>query len=173
MIRRTPLNFKKWIDEHRHLFKPPVGNKMVWEDADFIIMVVGSNNRKDFHVNEGEEFFYQLEGDMTLKVHDDGQVVDIPIRQGEIFLLPPKVPHSPRRPANTVGLVVEKKREPGQQDGFQWYCEECGTKLHEEFAHITNIVTQLPPIMQKFFGDESKRTCPKCEARFPDPVKAG
>ena len=173
MLRRTPLNFQKWIDEHRDLFRPPVGNKMVWEDADFIIMVVGSNTRKDFHVNEGEEFFYQLEGDMTLKVHDDGKVVDIPIREGEIFLLPPKVPHSPRRPANTVGLVVETKRKPGQMDGFQWYCEECGTKLHEEFAHITNIVTQLPPIMQKFFGDESKRTCPKCGARFPDPVKAG
>jgi 3-hydroxyanthranilate 3,4-dioxygenase len=171
MLRRTPLNFKKWIDEHRELFKPPVGNKMVWEDADFIIMVVGSNTRKDFHVNEGEEFFYQLEGDMTLKIHDVGKVVDIPIREGEIFLLPPKVPHSPRRPANTVGLVVETKRQPGQMDGFQWYCEECGTKLHEEFAHITNIVTQLPPIMQKFFGDESKRKCPKCGARFPDPVR--
>ena len=168
---RSPLNFKRWIDEHRHLFKPPVGNKMVWEDADFIIMGVGSNTRRDFHVNEGEEFFYQVEGDITLKVQDEGKIVDIPIREGEIFLLPPRVPHSPRRPENTVGLVIEKKREPGQMDGFQWYCEQCGNKLHEEFAHITNIVTQLPPLLARFYNDESHRVCKKCGARFPDPVK--
>jgi 3-hydroxyanthranilate 3,4-dioxygenase len=144
---------------------------MVWEDADFIIMVVGSNTRKDFHVNEGEEFFYQLEGDIVLKVQDDGTIVDIPIRAGEIFLLPPGVPHSPRRPENTVGLVIEKKREAGQMDGFQWYCEACGHKLHEEFAHITNIVTQLPPLLARFYNDESKRVCKKCGARFSDPAK--
>lgn len=169
MLPRTPLNFKKWIDDNREAFKPPVGNKMVWQDSDFMIMVVGSNTRKDYHVNEGEEFFYQVEGDMTLRVVDDGKVVDIPIKQGDIYLLPPKVPHSPQRPLNTVGLVIEKKRLPGQMDGFQWYCEECGKKLHEEFIALTNIVTQLPPLFQKFYGDESKRKC-TCGARFPDPV---
>jgi 3-hydroxyanthranilate 3,4-dioxygenase len=168
---RTPLNFKKWIDDHRELLKPPVGNKLVWQDADFIIMVVGSNTRRDFHVNDGEEFFYQIEGDIVLKVQDEGNIVDIPIKQGEIFLLPPKVPHSPRRPDNSVGLVVEKSRTADQMDGFQWYCEECGHKLHEEFAHISNIVTQLPPLLGRFYGDESKRKCPKCGARFPDPEK--
>ena len=115
---RTPLNFQRWIDEHRHLFKPPVGNKMVWEDSDFIIMVVGSNTRRDFHVNEGEEFFHQIEGDIVLKVQDEGKIVDIPIKQGEIFLLPPRVPHSPRRPENTVGLVIEQKRH-------KMYCPPC------------------------------------------------
>jgi 3-hydroxyanthranilate 3,4-dioxygenase len=169
MLRRTPLNFKRWIDDHRELFKPPVGNKLVWEDSEFIIMVVGSNTRKDFHVNEGEEFFYQIEGDMILKVQDEGKIVDIPIRQGEIFLLPARVPHSPRRPANTIGLVVEKKREPGQLDGFQWYCEKCGNKLHEEFIHVSNIVTQLPPLMQRFYNDETKRVCKVCGQRFADP----
>jgi 3-hydroxyanthranilate 3,4-dioxygenase len=168
---RSPLNFQKWIDEHRDLFRPPVGNKMVWEDADTIVMVVGSNTRKDYHVNEGEEFFYQVEGDIVLKVQEGGKIVDIPIRQGEIFLLPARVPHSPRRPENTVGLVIEKKREPGQMDGFQWYCENCGEKMHEEFAHITNIVAQLPPIFQRFYGDEAKRVCKKCGTRFSDPKK--
>ena len=168
---RTPLNFKKWIDENRHLFKPPVGNKMVWQDAEFMVMVVGSNTRRDYHVNEGEEFFQQMEGDMLLKVVDDGEVKDIPIREGEIFLLPPRVPHSPRRPDGTIGLVIERKRGAGVQDGFQWYCEACGQKLHEEFEHITNIVTQLPPLFAKFYGDEAKRQC-QCGARFPDPVKA-
>ena len=169
MLPRTPLNFRKWIDDNRDAFKPPVGNKMVWQDADFMIMVVGANSRKDFHVNEGEEFFYQVEGDMVLKVHDDGKVVDIPIKQGDIYLLPPKVPHSPQRPAGTVGLVVERKRSPGQKDGFQWYCEKCGAKLHEEFIALTNIVTQLPPLFAKFYGDESKRTCKTCGTRCGDP----
>lgn len=168
MLPRVPLNFKKWIDENRESLKPPVGNKMVWQDADFMIMVVGSNTRKDYHVNEGEEFFHQIEGDIVLKVVDDGQVVDIPINQGDIYLLPPKVPHSPRRPAGSVGLVVEKKRLPGQQDGFQWYCEACGTLMHEEFLKLTNIVTQLPPIFAKFYDDEAKRLC-QCGARFSDP----
>jgi 3-hydroxyanthranilate 3,4-dioxygenase len=168
---RAPLNFKKWIDEHRALLKLPVGNKLVFEDADFIVMVVGSNTRRDFHVNQGEELFYQVEGDIVLKVQDDARIVDIPIREGEMFLLPPRVPHSPRRPADTVGLVIEKKRAAGEQDGFQWYCEQCGNKLHEEFAHITNIVTQLPPLLARFYGDEEKRVCKKCGARFPDPVK--
>ena len=166
---RTPLNIQKWIDENRDLFKPPVGNKMVWQDADTIVMVVGSNTRKDYHVNEGEEFFYQVEGDIVLKVQDRGKIVDIPIRQGEIFLLPPRVPHSPRRPANTAGLVIEQKRKSGEMDGFQWYCEKCGAKMHEEFAHITNIVAQLPPIFQRFYGDEAKRVCKACGTRFSDP----
>ena len=117
------INFKKWIDDHRHLLKPPVGNKMVFEDHEnFIVMVVGGPNaRKDYHYNESEEFFHQLEGDITLKVIDNGKPVDIPIREGEIFLLPPKVPHSPQRPANTVGLVIEKKRSEDDKDGLQWY----------------------------------------------------
>ena len=152
MLPRVPLNFKKWIDENRESFKPPVGNKMVWQDADFMIMVVGSNTRRDYHVNEGEEFFHQIEGDIVLKVVDDGQVVDIPINQGDIYLLPPKVPHSPRRPAGSVGLVIEKKRLPGQLDGFQWYCEACGKLMHEEFLTLTNIVTQLPPIFALFLS---------------------
>lgn len=158
-----PINFKAWIEENRSLLKPPVGNKLVYEDSEFIIMVVGGpNSRKDYHVDEGEEFFYQLEGDITLKVVDAGLPKDIPIREGEIFLLPPKVPHSPRRPANTVGLVVERKRKPEELDGFQWYCENCGTKLYEEFLHISNIVTQLPPIFDRFYGNEEACTCQKC-----------
>ena len=167
-----PFNFKRWIDEHRHLLKPPVGNKQVFTDSEFIIMVVGGpNSRKDFHVDPGEEFFYQLEGSITLATIQDGKRVDLTIGEGDIFLLPPNMPHSPRRPANTVGLVIERVRRAGERDGFQWYCEECGHKLHEEFIHVSNIVTQLPPLFQRFYGDESKRKCPKCGARFPAPVK--
>lgn len=167
-----PINFRKWIDDHRHLLKPPVGNKLVYEDADFIVMVVGGPNaRKDYHYDEGEEFFHQIEGDITLKVVEDGVPRDIPIREGEIFLLPPKVPHSPQRPANTVGLVIERKRTEGERDGFQWYCEQCGTKLYEEFQQITNIVTQLPPIFDRFYNDPAHCTCRKCGATMERPAR--
>jgi len=172
MALLPPINFKNWINEHRHLLKPPVGNKMVYEDADFIIMVVGGPNaRKDYHYDEGEEFFYQLEGDITLKVVEDGVPKAIPIRQGEIFLLPPKVPHSPQRPANTVGLVVERKRTPGEMDGFLWFCENCGNKLYEEYMQLTNIVTQLPPIFDRFYSTAEHCTCTKCGTKMERPPK--
>src|SRR5579883_1017160 len=114
MSKFSTLNLQKWIDEHRHLLKPPVGNKMIWKDREFIIMVIGGpNSRTDYHSNGGEEFFYQLEGDMVLKLIEDGKPHDLNIKEGEIFLLPPNVPHSPRRPPNTIGLVIERKRRPG------------------------------------------------------------
>lgn len=174
MSKFAAFNFKKWIEDHRHLLKPPVGNKMIFENTDdFIVMVVGGPNaRKDFHYNEGEEFFYQIEGDINLRVMDGDQVVDIPIREGDIYLLPPKVPHSPQRPANTVGLVIERKRNAGEKDGFQWYCEKCGSKLYDEYFKLENIVTQLPPIMERFYQNEANRTCNNCGAVMEPPKKA-
>ena len=158
-----PINFKQWIEDHRHLLKPPVGNRVVYEDTDFIIMVVGGpNSRKDFHYNEGEEFFYQLEGDITLKVMDKGKQRDIPIKEGEIFLLPPKVPHSPQRGANTVGLVVERKRAETEIDSCLWFCESCGNQLYKKNFSLKNIVTELPAIMDTFYSSVENRTCDKC-----------
>lgn len=164
MAIRQPFSFKNWIDEHRHLLKPPVGNQVVYEDNDdFIVMVVGGpNRRKDFHYNETEEFFYQMEGDITLKIVEEGKVVDIPIKEGEIFLLPRRVPHSPQRPANTVGLVMEVKRNHGEQDGFLWFCENCHNKLHETYFELTDIVRQLPPVMENFYASTDNRTCNSC-----------
>ena len=168
----SPINFKQWINDHRHLLKPPVGNKMVYEDADLIIMVVGGPNaRKDYHYDEGEEFFYQIEGDITVKVVEDGVPKDIRIKEGEIFLLPPRVPHSPQRPSNTVGLVIERKREANELDGFLWFCEKCGSKLYEEFVTLTNIVTQLPPIFDRFYNTPDHCTCKKCGTKMERPPK--
>lgn len=173
MAVAKPFNFKKWIDENRHLLKPPVGNQQVFKgNDDFIVMVVGGPNaRKDYHYDEGEEFFYQLEGDITVKIIDDGKPVDIEIKEGEIFLLPARVPHSPQRPANTVGLVIERYRREGEKDGFMWFCENCGNKLHEDFTEVTDIVTQLPVIMGNFWDDEQKRTCNKCGDVLQPPTK--
>lgn len=158
-----PFNFKQWIDEHRHLFKPPVGNKQVFEQDDFIIMVVGGpNQRKDYHYNEGPEFFYQLEGRMNLRVFEKGKPKDIFINAGEIFLLPPKLPHSPQREANSIGLVIEQKRLPHQQDALMWYCDHCHHKLYHESFHLNNIEKDLPPVFDRFFGDEKNTTCSEC-----------
>ncbi|MFC3879610.1 3-hydroxyanthranilate 3,4-dioxygenase [Algoriphagus namhaensis] len=164
MAIAKPFNFKKWIDENRHLLKPPVGNQQVYKgNEDFIVMVVGGPNaRKDYHYEEGEEFFYQLEGDIVLKIIEDGEPKVIEIKEGEIFLLPPRIPHSPQRPANTVGLVMERYRREGEKDGFLWFCENCGNKLHEEYVELKDIVSQLPPIMNGFWSDDEKRTCIEC-----------
>jgi 3-hydroxyanthranilate 3,4-dioxygenase len=161
------FNFQQWIDAHRAQLQPPVGNKRVFRDGDFIIMVVGGPNaRNDYHVDPGQEFFYQLEGDMVLKTMQDGRALDVPIRAGEILLIPPHMPHSPQRPAHTVGLVIERARRQGELDGFQWYCEKCGQLLYQEFFELTDIEKQFPPVFERFFASDQKRTCAHCGTRM-------
>jgi len=168
-----PFNLKAWIDENRHLLKPPVGNQCVYPDTDFIVMIVGGPNvRKDFHVNPTEELFYQLEGDITLRIRENGNVRDIPIREGDMFLLPPNIPHSPQRPANTVGLVLERRRPQGENDHMRFYCEKCGEVLYDPEFYLTDIAKQLKPIMEKFWSDESLRTCKKCSTVMQPPQPA-
>ena len=172
MAVRRPFNFKKWIDEHRHLLKPPVGNKCVYEDAEFIVMVVGGpNSRKDYHFDEGEEFFFQLEGDILVKIQEDGRAVDVPVREGEIFLLPPRVPHNPVRGADTIGMVIERKRRDGEKDGLLWFCENCNEKLYEEYIDLTDIVKQLPEVMNRFYSSLELRTCQHCGTVMEPPQK--
>lgn len=158
-----PINLKQWVDQHRDLLKPPVGNKMVWQDSEFMVMVVGGPNaRKDFHVEDGEEFFYQIEGDITLRIIENGEVRDIPIREGDMFLLPAGIPHSPQRPANTVGLVIERQRVEGELDHLRWFCEQCGEELHDASFQLEDLGKQLKPIIQDFYADQGRRTCAKC-----------
>ena len=169
-MERKAINFAKWIDEHRDVLKPPVCNKQVFEDGDFIVMVVGGpNSRKDYHIDEGPELFYQLEGEMVLKTIQGGRVVDIPIRAGEMYLHPPRVPHSPQRMANSVGLVVERRRLPHELDGLQWYCDGCTTLLYEEFFPLKNVEKDFPPIFDRFFASEKLRTCGNCGSVMPAP----
>jgi 3-hydroxyanthranilate 3,4-dioxygenase len=134
------------------------------------MVVGGPNSRTDYHINSGEEFFYQIEGDIVLRVIDEGKPKDVPIKEGEIFLLPPNMPHSPRRPANTVGLVIERQRQEGEQDGFVWLCENCDEKLYEERFHLTDIVKQFPPIFERFYNSDNS-TCKKCGTKTKAPTK--
>ena len=177
MAGLNAFNLKGWINENRHLLKPPVGNKMIWEDSDFIVMIVGGPNaRKDYHINQTEEFFYQVEGDITLKVIENGNKRDINIREGDIFLLPPGIPHSPQRPANTVGMVVERRRPAGMKDFLRFYCEGCNAVVYEPEFDLKDIVNQLKKIMTEFWDPANKqmRTCKKCGAEMqpPAPVAA-
>jgi 3-hydroxyanthranilate 3,4-dioxygenase len=166
-----PLNLQRWIEEHRHLLRPPVGNKLMFEDSAFIVMAVGGPNaRKDFHHDPGAELFYQVEGDIVLKTMQQGRAVDVPIRAGEMFLLPPEVPHSPQRPAGSVGVVVERRRAADELDGFSWYCEKCGHQLYLERVAVSNIETQLPEIFARFYASPTLRTCTACGTVMPAPI---
>lgn len=169
MGRLAAFNFKSWIDEHRHLLKPPVGNKMVFEHADLMVTVVGGpNKRTDYHDDPVEEFFYQLEGDMVLKLFDGGEFYDVPIREGDVFLLPPHVRHSPQRPqVGSVGLVIEPKRPEGAKDAIEWYCFDCGHLVHRAELQLTSIVKDLPPVYETFYASQDLRTCPNCGTVHP------
>jgi len=167
------FNLKHWIDEHRHLLKPPVGNKLVWQDTEFQVMIVGGPNaRKDYHIEDGEELFFQIEGTIVVKIIEDGKPRDIVIREGDIFLLPPGIPHSPQRPAGTVGMVVERMRAEKEIDHLTWFCESCGNLLYDATFHCKDLASELKPIIERFMGDEKMRTCKKCGTVMQPPAPA-
>ncbi len=170
------LNFQAWIDEHRHLLKPPVGNKLIWEDGNLMAFVIGGpNERTDYHDDPVDEFFYQLEGNMILRIMDEpGKApVDIPIREGEIFFLPAHVRHSPQRPeAGSIGLVIEPQRPPGAKDGFEWFCPNCNELVYRAEVLLNSIVDDLPPLFRSFYGDQQSRTCHSCGHLHPAPANS-
>jgi 3-hydroxyanthranilate 3,4-dioxygenase len=168
----APFNFKKWIDENRDLLKPPVNNKVVYKDTEFIVMVVGGpNSRKDYHFNESEEFFYQLEGDIKVKLQIDGKAQEFDIKEGDIFLLPPRIPHNPIRFKNTIGLVMERRRRDGEKDGLMWFCENCNHLLYEEKFELNDIANQFQGVFNTFYNSEELKTCKSCGQKMePPPV---
>ena len=164
MAIARPFNLQKWIDENRDELKPPVGNRNLYKEAgDYIVMIVaGPNARKDYHYNETEELFYQLEGDINVRIQEDGKAVDIPIREGEMFLLPAKTPHSPMRSEGSIGLVVELKRTGDEQDGLMWFCDNCNHKLHETYFPLNNIEKDFLPRFRAFYASQELLTCDNC-----------
>ncbi|WP_353152222.1 3-hydroxyanthranilate 3,4-dioxygenase [Pollutimonas bauzanensis] len=171
-----PFNFARWIDEHAHLLKPPVGNQQIWQDSDFIVTVVGGpNQRTDYHDDPLEEFFYQMRGNAYLNLWTDGKRERVDLKEGDIFLLPPHVRHSPQRPeANSACLVMERQRPLGLKDGFEWYCEAddgCGGLVYRVETQLQSIVTDLPPLFKSFYDSEAHRHCPHCGKLHPG--KAG
>jgi 3-hydroxyanthranilate 3,4-dioxygenase len=170
-VALAAFNFQRWIDEHAHLLKPPVGNKMVFERAgDLIVQVIGGPNaRTDYHDDPYEEFFYQLRGDIVLRILEGGRPREIPVREGDVLLLPGHVRHSPQRPAGSVGMVVEKVRPLDVDDGFEWYCAACHALLHRIEVNVQNIVADLPPLFEAFYSSAAQRTCRGCGEVHPVP----
>ncbi len=171
---RQPFNFARWIEENADQLKPPVSNKQIWEGTDMIVTVVGGGNvRSDYHDDPREEFFYQLEGNMNLRLRQRGQPAqDMAISQGDIFLLPPHVRHSPQRPdPDSIGLVIEYARSPGEVDGFEWFCDNCNELVHRVEVQLTSIVRDLPPLFDAFYRDAEARTCPNCSTVHPAPAR--
>jgi len=174
---RAPFNLKKWIDENRNLLQPPVSNKNLYtESGDYIVMIVGGPNaRKDYHYNETEELFYQLEGDITVTIQEDGKARKVEIKAGDMFLLPAKIPHNPVRPAGSVGLVIECVRKgTDYKDGLMWFCDHCNTKLHDTYFTLENVEKDFQPRFREFYNSEELRTCKNCghqmesDPRFTD-----
>lgn len=175
MSIKKPFNLNQWIKENRHLLKPPVGNKNLYiKSDDYIVMVVGGPNaRKDYHYNETEELFYQLEGEITVYIQEDGKKKEMKLGPGDMYLHPAKVPHSPNRTEGSIGLVIERKRIEGK-DGLLWFCDHCNHKLHEVYFGLNDIENDFLQHFKDFYSDEKKRTCTKCgttmktDARFTE-----
>ncbi|KAI9026295.1 3-hydroxyanthranilic acid dioxygenase [Hyaloraphidium curvatum] len=163
----APINFHAWLEENKDRLKPPVNNFLL-QRGDFQIMVVGGPNRRtDYHVNETDEWFYQYKGDMLLRVVDAGEFRDMPIKEGEMFLLPANTPHNPVRFADTVGIVVERNRPAESLDRLRWYCDQCREIVYEESFHCTDLGTQLKPVIEKWAREEGLRVCPHCGHQNP------
>jgi 3-hydroxyanthranilate 3,4-dioxygenase len=158
-----------WIEDNRHAFEPPVGNKVVWEDSQFTAMIIrGPNARRDFHVDPSDEIFYMLKGDMVLEYMQEGRRESQVIREGGLLLVPAFTPHAPHRPADTWGLVVEVKRQPGQTESLVWFCEECDATLHEVTMHVGDIEKDLKAAIERFDASPELRTCRRCGHLQPD-----
>jgi len=163
MAGLAAFNLQRWIDEHRQLLKPPVGNAQIWQNTEFMVTIVGGPNvRTDYHDDPAEEFFYQLKGDIVLRIQENGEKRDLPLREGDVLLLPPHVRHSPQRPADSVGLVIERVRRKGEIDAFEWYCQKCNTLVHRREVQLESLVDDLPPVFDEYYGDSALRVCPSC-----------
>jgi 3-hydroxyanthranilate 3,4-dioxygenase len=164
------IDFAAWIREHEHLLKPPVNNKQAWEPmGDFIVQVVGGpNQRTDYHFDPYEEWFYQYRGNMHVDIQTADGPQRIDIREGEMWLLPGNVFHSPQRPEpGSIGIVIERIREEGTLEKFAWFCPNCNTKVHEVELQVRDIVEDLPPVFRDFYESEAGRTCPNCGTVHP------
>ena len=165
-----PLNFGRWLDDNAHRLKPPVGNQQIWQDADFMVTVVGGpNGRSDFHDDPTEEYFHQFKGNAHLLLWDRGRYERVDLKEGDIFLLPPHVHHSPQRPEpGSLCLVIERQRPAGADDAFQWCCASCGTVIQRLMVTLQSIVDDLPPLYQRFYdSDVEARRCTQCGEIHP------
>ncbi len=174
--RGRPVDLRRWITANAASFEPPVANKVVWRDGDLIFMIIGGPNaRSDFHIDPYDEVFMQLNGAIRIDLMIDGRREEHWIREGEVMLVPANVPHSPLRPPDTWGVVIERPRGPDEFDALVWYCDDCGEEVSRVTFHLRDIETELAAAMRRYNEDQSMRTCPNghlnpVPATFTDPV---
>lgn len=160
---QPPLDLMNWIEKNRELFKPPVSNRYIYDGRDFFVMIImGPNARNDFHQVDSEEFFYQLKGDIKVRIREGEHIVDHLVREGETFFIPPNVPHAPVRPPNTLGLVVERRRPPGEHEHVIFYCDNCEALVEDIDFDCADIVHAFSKAMLDFWSDDVRRTCKNC-----------
>lgn len=165
-----PINLKRWVEENRHLLRPPVSNKYLYDGKDFFVMVIaGPNARNDFHLTESEEYFYQLQGDIKVRTREGDEIKEYVVREGETFFIPGNVPHCPVRPPNTVGVVVERTRPPGETEHLLFYCERCGALVKDIEFDCRDIVEHFRDTMEAFWKNDAARTCGQCGKKIEKP----
>ena len=164
MSDSNPFQIQQWISENGDKLKPPVGGETLWKDSKLMITVVGGpNKRTDYHIDAFEEFFYQIKGDIVLRIQEDGKARDVEVKEGDVFLLPAYVPHAPMRPAGTVGMIAEIRREKDEPlDGFAWFCEKCNHQIFRQDAYIEVLERDMPPIFEAFYADAENQVCDAC-----------
>jgi 3-hydroxyanthranilate 3,4-dioxygenase len=165
-----PMSFQRWLDDHAHRLKPPVGNQQIWPDSDFMVTVVGGPNAcSDFHDDPLEEFFHQFKGNAHLLILERGRYERVDLREGDIFLMAPHVLHSPQRPEpGSQCMVIERKRPAGLMDAFQWNCAKCAATVRRIDVQLENIVTDLPATYERFYtSTDAERRCPQCGEQHP------
>ena len=164
------MNLNNWIEENSHLFKPPVSNRYLYDGRDFFVMVIkGPNARNDFHLVDSEEYFYQLKGDIKVRIREGDRIVDHLVREGETFFIPPNVPHAPVRPPDTLGVVVERRRPPGEREHVIFYCDKCGALVEDIDFDCGDIVQHFSQAMLDFWNDDARRTCKNCGTKVEQP----
>ena len=167
----STFHLKKWVRDNAQLFNPPFRtNQLLVHHKDFLVMILrGPNTRLDFHIQPGDEFFYQVQGDMELVVKPEGERrQNVTIKEGEIFLLPGGTPHSPRRFENTCGLVIERKRRQEEKEEFAWFCEKCDELVLSRVVNQGKIPSQVSAVYSEFNADPKLRTCKSCGYVFAE-----
>jgi 3-hydroxyanthranilate 3,4-dioxygenase len=164
MSELNPFQINQWILDNGDKLKPPVGGETLWKDSNLMITIVGGpNKRTDYHIDAFEEFFYQIKGDIVLRIQQDDRARDVSIKEGDVYLLPAYVPHAPMRPAGTVGMIAEiKRKKEDPLDGFAWFCESCNHQLFRKDAHIEVLERDMPPIFEAYYADPKNQVCDRC-----------
>ncbi|XP_054154128.1 3-hydroxyanthranilate 3,4-dioxygenase-like [Oppia nitens] len=163
------INMNDWIVGNKQYFLPPICNKLLYTNQLKVFFVGGPNQRKDYHIEEGEELFYQIKGDMCLKVIHNKKPKDIIIREGQVFLLGPRIPHSPQRFPNTIGLVIERERLKEEWDALRYFVDNSTDILYERWFYCQDLGSQLAPIIQEFqASDECKSGKPSENSKLRD-----